>query len=82
MQKHVKVYMDYFGYGEQDVILCENCGQRASDVHHLVFRSHGGGNEIENLCAVCRTCHDSAHDLPEFNLRLMKIHLSKLDNRY
>ena len=49
MQKHVKNYMKYFGYGEQDCILCEACGRVACDVHHVVYRSHGGSDDINNL---------------------------------
>ena len=62
MKKHVKVYMDYFGYGEQDVIMCENAnGIPASDIHHIIFKSQGGKDEISNLVALCRECHDVAH---------------------
>ena len=80
MQPHVKIYMQHFGYGEQDVISCENCGRRAVDIHHLVFRSHGGGNDIENLMALCRDCHDEAHENRVFNKRLKKKHLIYIDS--
>jgi hypothetical protein len=29
---------------------------------------------------LCRTCHDRAHDDPEFNARIKLIHLDKLRN--
>ena len=61
MQKHVKNYMKYFGYGEQDCILCEACERVACDVHHVVYRSHGGSDDINNLVGLCRECHDKAH---------------------
>jgi 5-methylcytosine-specific restriction enzyme A len=37
--------------------LCRECGQPASDVHHRVARSVGGGNEPGNLESVCGPCH-------------------------
>jgi len=52
MVKHVKVYMQYFGYGEQDVISCEVCGARAVDIHHINGRGKGR-DVIGNLVALC-----------------------------
>ncbi len=61
MVNHVKVYLNYFGYTTADVILCENCGRVAADIHHLKYRSQGGTDDISNLMALCRTCHEMAH---------------------
>jgi len=76
MQKHTKIYMDYFGYGEQDFIPCEmsSCEKRCVDVHHIVFRSHGGKDEIENLIGLCRSCHNLAHDGTLSKRDLMLVH--------
>ena len=75
MQKHVKIYMKAFEYGEQDVILCENCGQsRAVDIHHILFRSRGGKDKITNLMALCRKCHTISHADRKMNDRLKKVH--------
>ena len=63
MKKHVKNYMKHHGLGEQDVILCEKCGLLAVDIHHKTFKSQCGTDEIENLIALCRNCHDEAHGL-------------------
>lgn len=52
--------MDHFGYGEQDIILCEACQKKATDIHHI----HGRGKDkdvIKNLMALCRKCHNRAH---------------------
>jgi hypothetical protein len=65
MQHYIKVYLDYFDYGEQDVILCEKCGARASDIHHIYGRSESG-DVIENLIALCRPCHSRAHASTEY----------------
>jgi len=61
MTKHCRIYMKYFDYGEQDVILCEVCGRKAVDVHHV----NGRGKDkdvINNLMALCRDCHTKAHE--------------------
>ena len=34
MQKHTKVYFDFFDYGMDDFIPCEMCGSKATDIHH------------------------------------------------
>lgn len=78
MQKHVKIYMKFFDYGDQDMILCENCGKKAVDIHHLIFRSHRGKDNIKNLCALCRKCHERAHGEPEFNERLKHVHHKRM----
>lgn len=64
MKKHTKIYLEYFGYGEQDFIPCENCGKHATDIHHIIPKGIGGSKTkdyIENLMALCRKCHELAH---------------------
>lgn len=67
MQNHTAIYMRHFGFGLQDFIPCEVCGSRAIDIHHLVPRSKFGKKRkdeqdlITNLIALCRSCHDKAH---------------------
>jgi predicted restriction endonuclease len=60
MQNYKKIYLNYFGYGEQDFIICEACQNEAVDVHHIYGRGEGK-DEIKNLIALCRKCHDRAH---------------------
>lgn len=69
MENHVKVYFDYFGYGEQDRITCEFCnGRTAVDICHIIPRSNFGKNrkeeqdDIKNLMAGCRLCHTEYDD--------------------
>jgi len=78
MKRHVKTYLNHFGYGEQDFIPSELSGKRGVDIHHLVFRSHGGSDDIENLIALTREEHDLAHRDQKFNEDLKKIHSNKL----
>ena len=64
MKKHTKIYYNYFNYDICDVILCENCGAVAVDIHHIEPKGMGGSKTkdfIENLIALCRTCHEKAH---------------------
>ena len=65
MKKHVRIYLNYFDYGEQDFIPCEVCLRRAVDVHHIDIKGMGGSkfkDYIENLMGLCRDHHDDAHD--------------------
>ena len=80
MMAHTKIYMSYFGYGIDDVILCEVCGARAVDIHHIEGRGKGK-DVIENLMAVCRKCHRAAEGLEKTYLHkdvLKAIHNKKL----
>ena len=67
MQNHTKVYMNFFGYGEQDFIPCEMCGGRAVDIHHIEKRNKTKNDYIENLIALCRDCHINAESDTSFN---------------
>lgn len=71
MQKHTKIYITHFGYGEQDWMPCEWCGGKAVDVHHLDGRGPGM-DIIKNLVGLCRDCHTEAHNYPEFNHKLKR----------
>jgi hypothetical protein len=72
MQKHTKVYFDFFDYGMDSFIPCEMCGSKATDIHHLTKRSKFGNKKerdfIENLIGVCRDCHNKAENDGTFNM--------------
>lgn len=77
MKKHTKIYLDYFNYGREDFIPCEVCGSKAVDIHHIEARGMGGSKQadtIENLMAVCRSCHVKYGDVPSKKEWLKKIH--------
>ena len=44
---------------------CERClpGRYtpATEAHHRIYRSQGGGDEVENLEALCAACHGAEH---------------------
>lgn len=42
---------------------CEHCGNPADDVHHLTY-DRVGGELPDDLVALCRRCHDYAHESP------------------
>ena len=77
MKNHVKVYLSYYGYGEEDVVVCEcGCGGVANQVHHLLPRGRGGKDNIENLIALTMKCHEKAErgvDHKTFNEKLIEI---------
>lgn len=82
MKKHVKIYLDYFGYGIEDFIPCEICGKKAVDIHHINCRGMGGSksaDKIENLMAVCRECHLSYGDKKQHLEFLQEIHNEKIE---
>lgn len=68
MQPHVKNYLEHYGYDVGDWIKCQNCPKTSVDIHHIHYRSHFGKkkkNEQDhwtNLIALCRKCHDMAHN--------------------
>jgi len=48
----------------RDHYKCRGCRRRGPghvDVHHLKFRSQGGGDVLENLLCLCRVCHAEIH---------------------
>jgi len=41
---------------------CQQCGRIGnSEVHHQIFRSHGGADKSDNLITLCADCHESKH---------------------
>lgn len=66
MQKHIKNYLKYFDIGEQDIWQCEACAKQypinnGLQIHHILFRSHGGSDDVKNCICLCVNCHDRAH---------------------
>lgn len=86
MKRHVKIYMDFFGYDENSFIECEKCHARAVDIHHINARGLGGNpkgdkDTIENLQALCRRCHETVGDIKEWKTWLQTVHNQKIELR-
>jgi 5-methylcytosine-specific restriction endonuclease McrA len=42
---------------------CQACGSRKDlQVHHQLFRSHGGDDAMANLITLCADCHARVHN--------------------
>lgn len=83
MKKYIKNYLDYFGYCTEDFITCEATGAQANDLHHIIYRSQGGGDNVENIIALSRDAHDRAHFKKEPYLKaeeLQDIHNKFMDS--
>jgi hypothetical protein len=71
--------MEYFNYGEQDFVPCENpmCNKRSGPPHHIIKRSKFGKkrkdeqDKIENIVGLCFTCHEKAESniLPAYEIK-------------
>ena len=73
--------MKYFDYIADDFIPCEVCQSKAVDIHHIEARGMGGSEKdnINNLMAVCRTCHIEYGDKKKHLEWLKDIHKNKIE---
>jgi len=84
MKKYTRIYLDGMGHDETDFIPCEMCGAEAKDIHHIDSRGMGsskGKDTLDNLMALCRTCHVAFGDKEQYKQKLMKIHLLTIEER-
>ena len=87
MKAHTKIYFNYFGIqynesGWHDFIPCECCQSESHDIHHIVCRGMGGSklkDNINNLMALCRKCHEEKGDKRGYMDELIFIHQQKLN---
>lgn len=45
-----------------DIIFCVVCGQKATQLHHVKLKSHGGTDDPDNICPLCMACHSGHHN--------------------
>lgn len=71
MKNYTKTLFDFFGYDTSDTILCECCSVVAVDVMHLWPKGKYPEikNDIFNLMAGCRRCHDTLSNKKEMLLQ-------------
>lgn len=51
---------------------CRACGKPGNQIHHIVYRSHGGKDVASNLILTCSRCHAAIHakvTLVDFNIK-------------
>jgi hypothetical protein len=78
MQKHTKIFQDFWNDCNtlSQSYQCFMCGKwNAVDIHHVQPKQMGGSkckDNIENLAALCRMCHDRCHQSKYFN-KLVRI---------
>lgn len=79
MQRHTKVYMEFFGYDYPEEVFSEISGEPVQDIHHIDGRGIGK-DRIENLIGLTRREHEDAHagkytkqELREIHLRFMEM---------
>jgi ribosome-binding protein aMBF1 (putative translation factor) len=83
MRKHTQIYLQGMGLKKCDFIPCEVCGRQAVDIHHIKARGMGGSDDkdvIENLMAVCRSCHLEYGDKKQWVDFLTDKHKEKLND--
>lgn len=83
MKKYTKQYFSYFGYALDDFLPCEVCGGKAVDIHHIDCKGMGGStlkDNIENIMAVCRSCHLEYGDKKEHIDFLREKHLTFIND--
>lgn len=80
LQQHKWAYQKGVNYGfanarehalVRDKYTCQCCGKKNCRVeaHHIVFRSNGGSNGLENYITLCEDCHKAVH-LGKIELKL------------
>ena len=48
---------------DRDNYTCQHCGAKNTrlEVHHILFRSQGGSDDLDNLITLCEKCHNNLH---------------------
>ena len=48
----------------RDNYTCQCCGKKNCrlEVHHIIFRSHGGTDDENNMITLCKECHKGIHN--------------------
>lgn len=79
---YIEKYCKYFGYVYDDYIPSELSRNQSVDVHHIIFRSKGGKDNIENLMALTREEHDLSHFIGKKEKWLSAEYLQEKHNKF
>jgi 5-methylcytosine-specific restriction endonuclease McrA len=67
MKPYTEKYLKAFGFTKDDFVPCEICKNRSTEIHHIERQGSFGSkkkdkcNDLSNLIALCRECHNKAH---------------------
>lgn len=80
MEKHTKIYLEYYEYDDWHETQCEfpGCTNYVHDVHHIIYRSQGGKDQIEYLMGTCVLHHNEIHEEKYAKEWIKKIHLAHM----
>jgi len=53
--------MQAHGYDEDSFIPSQVSGEKATQIHHVIYLSQGGSDEADNLIALTYAEHEGAH---------------------
>lgn len=56
---------------------CRGCGQDAAEGHHVLHRSQGGDDHIDNIIPLCDWCHDLYHESFEDDSRQVAVEIGR-----
>jgi 5-methylcytosine-specific restriction endonuclease McrA len=64
---------------------CAMCGKSQVELHHIIYKSHGGKNVKENLIPLCKhhhmMVHTNEHYYVEFLLDKNRLHYGCIDKK-
>ena len=74
---------EYRAVRKRDNGCCILCGHNVTEIHHIVFRSHGGRNIRQNMVCLCKRHHELTHSdervWREILLNRMRQHYGMID---
>ena len=82
MKSYTKVYYTFFDLDLCDFVACELCGSEAVDISHIEAKGRRPDlkDDIRNIMAMCRFCHESTGDKKDYKEVIQKIHVTKMIN--
>ena len=76
MQKHTKIFNDFWlpELTMAQTYQCFGCNSWfGTDIHHIDNKGSGGSklkDYLENLCCLCRSCHQKCHSDKNYNIQV------------
>lgn len=76
MKKHTKIFMQFWNpeFTIAQTYQCFGCNSWfGTDIHHISNRALGSSklkDYLENLCCLCRSCHEKCHSDKNYNIQV------------